>query len=916
VGTVGSIRLGEHTMSNVNMLEDLAHPEFFETIDQYRPQEEDFKQLVAAMLGDDWSFQRNGVWLGAHPPKDRAPRLPAQGWKIHMSCSLSQSADMLKTVVPILKESYTEFKFSMDRRILMYMNAKKWVRQGAGKFLTIYPYDTDDFRRLIERLYQSTAAFHGPYILSDRRYKDSRVLFYRYGGILPPSQLEATGELTSLLVSPSGEQTTDRRVPYFIMPAWTEDPFGIPVASPEAAAPSTVSLKDGRYIVNSVLRYSNSGGIYTATDTTTGETVVIKEARPYVETSEDATDLLRKEYRLLSAIADLRIAPRPIDLFQDWEHMFLVEEFIPGQPLSKFAVRYNVAIHPEPTIDDTALFYSHFRTVFLQLAEILRTLHERRIVFADLSPTNLIVDPQTLKLTILDFEAAHEMDVDAPVRIVTEGFAFIDQTLGQKSTFESDRFALGAVMHFFIWPINGMWNINPRSRHTVIAHVLHDIGFPESIRELIAALLDKDAHRRPSLPDVIAVLQREEPVHAPWSRPQPPEPLPDITARYRRDVQDIVRFVLSTVSPNRQDRLFPADGALFRTNPLSVAHGACGVAFAIHRTTGEVPAAVVDWILANRRGYEKCPPGLYLGLAGVAWTLLELGIEDKAKQAMAAVYQHRLLYDSPDLYFGAAGWGMASLRFFAHTGDAQYLQRATEAGLHLIRTERQLAQGSHWSANEAEIPLGLGYGASGIALFLLYLFLTTGDERFLDTGRRGLAYDSSKGVDRGRARSWPRFADRNAVVYPYWRIGAAGIGMVVLRYHRLLGEAQYQDTVDRIVHDVDGKYSVMPGFAKGLAGKGEFLLDAYMMTGDASYLEAAHDIACGISMFKIEKPDGLAFPGDTLRRLSCDYMTGSAGIAHFLHRLTHLHVPSAFMLDELFDRTSQAEAIAGRSAAR
>jgi hypothetical protein len=57
-------------------------------------------------------------------------------------------------------------------------------------------------------------------------------------------------------------------------------------------------------------------------------------------------------------------------------------------------------------------------------------------------------------------------------------------------------------------------------------------------------------------------------------------------------------------------------------------------------------------------------------------------------------------------------------------------------------------------------------------------------------------------------------------------------------------------------------------------------------------------IASGISLFRVDRPTGTAFPGEELIRLSCDYGTGSAGIALFLHRLLN-GGPTPYMVDEL-----------------
>jgi hypothetical protein len=83
-----------------------------------------------------------------------------------------------------------------------------------------------------------------------------------------------------------------------------------------------------------------------------------------------------------------------------------------------------------------------------------------------------------------------------------------------------------------------------------------------------------------------------------------------------------------------------------------------------------------------------------------------------------------------------------------------------------------------------------------------------------------------------------------------------------------------------------------------LAGIGDFLLDAWSFTGEQKYLDSAYQAARGVIRFKVDR-QGIAFPGDSLSRLSCDYGTGSAGIALFLNRLLRRQGPD-FVLDELF----------------
>jgi serine/threonine protein kinase len=898
-------------MSGVNVLETIIDPDFYESIDYYPAREDEFLDLVKTLAPEDWQFNKtNGIWFGCYPPEGSGRQTPSQGWKIHVSSSRGSAQEVLKAVVPVLTRRAIGFKFALDLRMLSLMNSKRWVRQGAGKFITIYPHDEEEFKEVMEELHQATTGFVGPYILSDRRYKNSRVLFYRYGGITPYQVLNVKGEKTSMLVSPSGEAVPDIRYPYFFVPDWTQDPFGSPSnADLQAQARLLgIGLKNGRYSVKSAISFSNSGGVYVAEDMETGQEVVIKEARPRVDTTEDTVLLLKKEYRILSKIAHMKVAPQPVDFFQDWEHFFLVQEFIRGSSIQGFSARNNVTLLAEPTIADTEKYYKDFKAIISQVAEIIRGLHASGIVFSDLSPSNLILNPETLELKIIDFEGAYEIGVDNPIVLYTPGFAYADQMAGRPATFESDYFSLGAIMHFILSPVNQIFLIHPKARYTFIENVTRDIGLPRAICELATALVDKEIENRPTPSQVIEVLKRDEHVAAPNFAIDGPEADPV----YRQYVKDVVKYILANATYDRKDRLFPSAGAIFRTNPLSIAHGACGVACVLKQTEHEVPEQVLDWILARNKNRALYPPGLYLGLAGIAWVMLDLGLLRESQEVLSSTYDHPLLREECDIYYGISGWGLANLRFFAEFQDELYLDKAKQAGKHLLDSVVRDARGCYWKSGD-EIPLGYAHGASGISLFLLYLYLASGDERYLETGTSALEFDLNNATSyrSGEGLSWKRNADKGNIVYPYWIYGAAGVGTAVLRYYRLLGDEKYRTILDQIYKETNKKYTVFPGLFKGLAGLGEFILDLHEFTKAERYLDGAYKVATGLSLFKIERKEGLAFPGEFLRRISCDYGTGSAGVAHFLLRLTEKR-QGAFLLDGMFayaGRSSEAAAV-------
>jgi lantibiotic modifying enzyme len=322
----------------------------------------------------------------------------------------------------------------------------------------------------------------------------------------------------------------------------------------------------------------------------------------------------------------------------------------------------------------------------------------------------------------------------------------------------------------------------------------------------------------------------------------------------------------------------------------------------------QVPERVVDWILQPTTDRDRIPPGLYMGLAGMAWILLDLGRPEEAKRILGRSEEHPLLQESPDLFLGLAGWGLANLKFFLELEDERYLANALRAGELLLSLRRESDKGYYWPQGD-QIPLGFGHGPSGISLFLLYLHLASGREDFLACGTKALDYDLNTGVPtRDGGLSWRRHDDERAVIYPYWRYGSAGVGLALIRYQSIVRDDRYQDYIEKIYLDLNRKYAVYPGLFVGLSGIGETLLDLHRFTGEDRFLRAAYRIATGLSLFKIERPEGLAFPGDGLTKICCDLATGGAGIGRFFHRLIR-RGPTPLMLDQLLtDRLTSVAA--------
>lgn len=103
-----------------------------------------------------------------------------QGFKLHLAAHLFNYKPLIEAIKPILASYNQPFKVARSFFRLRSLNMGAYHPQQAGKFITIYP-DQTIVWEMAEALYQATRAFRSPYIISDKQYKDSQVVFYRYG---------------------------------------------------------------------------------------------------------------------------------------------------------------------------------------------------------------------------------------------------------------------------------------------------------------------------------------------------------------------------------------------------------------------------------------------------------------------------------------------------------------------------------------------------------------------------------------------------------------------------------------------------------------------------------------------------------------------------------------------------------------
>ncbi|WP_270170545.1 class III lanthionine synthetase LanKC [Paenibacillus sp. SYP-B4298] len=774
--------------------------------------------------------------------------LPEQGWKIHITSTFEDSQHVLDKVGRYCIDNMIEFKHLKDKQSFINSNSKNANRSSSGKFITIYPVSNEVFIKLLEVLSIITHEFKkGPYILSDKRWKTSNV-FYRYGGF--KRILNNYGEYC--IKDKNGNLIEDKRNPFYHVPDFVkdfDDYLNSINLSGELEAEGERNLE--RYKVEKPLSYSNAGGVYLATRKIDNLKVIIKEARPNAGldgAAEDALTRQQKEYDALTKLKDVSGIVNLIDYFKEWEHYFLVEEFIEGRDLRQWLAQTFPFFGDQDSLNSHA---DHVKKILLQVFHIVDQMHNKGVAMGDLQPANIMVT-EDLTVKMIDFETATSVYSEGNMSMATIGFV----SEKMKVSGARDWFGLKRLVRYLALPVLSSDDLEGYIQYNHLSWIKDN--YEESFYKFVIDIQDKCDQR-------IRIYQKYEPEIIPFKGRTTDQNIHSILSKLIKGLEDNL---------TNDERFINGDIRQFemKDGKLNFLTGGSGAAFTLIKNNTsllKVNKWIDQYLLENISQMEDI--GLFTGKTG-AWALLyDQGYKETVLYELGLL-RDNILETNISLRSGLSGIGLFVISLYLETQNSEYLKFAKELAISIEtnRTKPESLKVNDWMA----VDIGVIDGLSGVSLFYSALYSITQDKNYLIQASSLIKKDLEK-TRKDDMTGVLQTLDNRTRLLPYLSGGSIGIALSIWFYNHVSGQDLFREEMDAIF-----KLSKIRSTISGslFDGAGSFLLLPSMVKCIEQRKTMMDKILPLIHVFLIEKNGYYVYPGQFSYRLSDDVYTGSSGI--------------------------------------
>lgn len=847
---------------------NLEHSFFF-TNNDYTT---DSSKKYQVNLPYDWhEVMNNDEWVYQYPIGKFIER---QGWKIHISSDYENSHTLLKTTAMVCHEMRIPFKHLSTEDKFIIRNGKLISRGFSGKFITCYP-NQNELKTVLEKLENKLKHYNGPYVLSDKRWKKAPI-YLRYGVFRPSGNGEKNVGIDELIIGDT--VIKDERLPQFKIPPG----IVLPDYLKNWVEKKNEELEEFPFVVDSAIRFSNSGGIYNARLKKDNRKIILKEARPYTGLGFDGTyssERLATEYKALGVFNGYKEIPQVYCFDKIWEHTFLGIEHMEGIPLNRWVTNH----YPIYEVVDTSKQYLlKIAKIIEQIIDLTNRFHSKSVYHQDLHLGNVLIKSED-EISIIDWEqSVFSNDEKVAHKIAAPGFRAWQETFPS----EIDWYGVRQIAHYLYLPLVTTSDLtyNYVSQTRIAGKKLFEtLGYPIEHITLVENLLSYLDYKCPIIENI--------------SRKKILKPMQKmLSINTKKDLQNSITKMLRgfTLTYNQwhkefQYRYFPVHYYGLKLNQ-GIAFSDIGILWSYHQLAkrieklklddyDKVKNQIIDEAINN---FDKQSfPGLFDGVIGTIWLIYELGEKKRAIELFNDCFLKLLeKSQSQNLYSGKAGILLVGLYFLSKNEiDGSLKQQLltklrgyASDYLKLPENFCKIGISDVQSNDPYENFGGLLYGHIGIAWLFGEAYRLIKDNIYkkgleLAINKELIAYklDANKSLQYSQGHR----------LLPYLATGSAGLLLLINRNKENLSQ-KYLDYLPLLKRATNTTFCVLPGLFNGLCG----LKVANSIYEDANDpFSSQKDLVEQLSKYLSVIEEGVVVTGDNGLKITTDIASGFAGIA-------------------------------------
>lgn len=829
--------------------------------------------------------------------------LPSQGWKIHLSATYISAVDVLQRVIKIVQEEKLSFKVADTLNTLKVMNDAHYPMGYSGKFITIYPENLEQFKRVIDKLHLCTIGLKGPAILSDKQYKDG-IVYYRYGEIRGINVNAKDNK--RYIYDENNNLFEDQRNAWFSPPNWVTDPFKDD--DPNNKSNMRIMLPQHSIDLQYTIRHANKGGVYVAKDENNTR-LILKEARKYVATDSlgyDVSDYLKNEYNILTILKGKDYVPQVFKFLETSKSSYILEEYIDGQTLAEYINSTHKAFDFVNDIH-RLLFIS------MRITESVMDMHKQGIIIRDLTKNNIIVTDE-LNVLFIDFNISfNSRDRLYAPNSGTEGYFYKGRN-NMTAINADDVFSLGCVLYFIFSNRDPLFfDTENQSVYSQQVNYLRVVGtakhIPSALINIILDLINPELYNKIELNNVYNSLNDLFKIKVECNHNLSVKKFSGIDL-----LKDISSYISNMIDFSGK-RILPVSKNGERMSPSCIQTGSSGVGQLLIKLTqmGFIHTSLlknlVRWTKENWfYKYDDSETtvndlSLYFGVTGVLWFLLDAAeyLEDanlfaEVQDLFISNIEPSKIYN--DIVLGNAGYGMAAIHFYKKTNQIKFLDIAKNMGDTIC--ENMLSDHGMliWPLNN-DVFWGYAHGHAGICHFLNVLFSVTKENKYIDIANRICDTLISNAIIKNNCASW-NFGPNNTKSWSHWCNGSSGIGSMFIRMYITTKNENYLKYAKYAAKDVyNNIWKSSMCQCHGACGDAEFLYDLYLISNESEYLSYIDNVNEYIFSSRVNYNNLYLFTDETRMAISADWGTGLSGVGTYIVRFISKNKERLFMNDDI-----------------